>query len=783
MNRSYHAILIALVVGCAFATPSCSADPDGTGADAGARRGDGGADAAVAEEIPADPWSVGPPLGARRYANGDLEVRVRAPNATRLELCLYAEAMNGPERLRLPMERGKDTFRLRVDAETLRKAGIDGAIYYGLRAFGPNWPYDPAFQPGTEVGFVADVDKDGNRMNPNKLLLDPYALEVSHDPINLVNGNGSTYRTGPNARALDSGPVAPKGVVVPPPVARPQAVPEWPIADDVAYEVHVRGFTKNDETIPEAERGTYRGAAKRARYLRELGVRAIELLPVQETPNDQNDRTPEAQGDNYWGYSTLAFFAPDRRYAFDKSPGGPTRELRAMVDAFHAEGIKVWIDVVYNHTAEGGGNGPSATIYSMRGLDNRTFYELDDAGSGYVSSNGVGPNVNTADPVTSDLVVDSLRYFHADLGVDGFRFDLAPVVANGCTRGCYRFDGKGLPTRLVKDMPARPEGGGAGVDLIAEPWGLADGSYQVGGFPKGWSEWNDKYRDTVRRSLNKLGVADVTTREVGQRLRGSADIYGRAARSPSASVNLLVAHDGMTLADLFSYDVKNNGQAWPFGPSDGGTDNDLSYAHGGDPSRQRAAARTALALSALAAGVPMITGGDERLRTQRGNNNAYNLDSPAIWLDWRAAPAQDAFAAFTSRAFGFRQRHAALRPGTYWREPGDPKGAQITWLRDDGQTAGGDYLDAPGRHFLGWYLDGAALGDAAPAVLVGYNGSAGTVTMTVPPPPKGTLWRLVADTSPGAEAWGNWRDEAGAPATTGTTYPVSQRSVVVFVAR
>ncbi|MDB5218941.1 MAG: alpha amylase catalytic region, partial [Myxococcaceae bacterium] len=729
MKRLYHALLPTLVALATCAAPSCggtggddAATPTSIPAAEGGTSADAGADAAP--EIPADPWSVGPRFGARRYASGELEVRVRAPNATRVELCLFAKALGGKEVLRLPMDREADAFRLHLDAATLHGADLDGTIYYGLRAFGPNWPWTASFVPGTEIGFVSDVDADGNRMNPNKLLLDPYALEVSHDPINLENGDGSSFRTGPGSRATDSGPLAPKGIVVAPPVARPTGQPERPIRDDVVYEVHVRGFTKNDPTVPEADRGTYRGAASRAKYLRDLGVRVIELLPLHESPNDQNDRTPESDGDNYWGYSTLAFFAPDRRYAADKSPGGPTRELRAMVDAFHAEGIKVWVDVVFNHTAEGGANGGSATIYGFRGLDNRTYYELGDAASGYVSSNGVGPNFNTGDPVTGDLVVDSLRYWHDDLGVDGFRFDLAPIVANACTRSCYRFDAKGLPTRIAKELPARPDDGGPGVDLVAEPWGLANGSYQVGGFPKGWSEWNDHYRDTMRRSLNRLGVADVAPRELAQRVRGSADVYAGAGRPPAASIDLLVAHDGMTLADLFRYDAKNNGQAWPFGPSGGGTDSDLAYSQGGDPARQRAAARAAFALATVSAGVPMITGGDERLRTQHGNNNAYNLDSPGIWLDWTPSANADAFATFAARAFAFRSAHAALRPAMHWREPFDAKGAQVTWLRDDGQPADAAYLDATAHHFLAWSLDGASLGDDARALLVVYNSGA-----------------------------------------------------------
>lgn len=239
----------------------------------------------------------------------------------------------------------------------------------------------------------------------------------------------------------------------------------------------------------------------------------------------------------------------------------------------------------------------------------------------------------------------------------------------------------------------------------------------------------------------------------------------------------------MTLADVFAYDVKNNGQAWPFGPSDGGTDNDLAYSHGGDPARQRAAARAAFALAALSAGVPMITGGDERLRTQRGNNNAYNLDSPGIWLDWTPATSADAFAAFAARALAFRHAHRALRPAAYWREAGDPKGAQVTWLRDDGQPADAGYLDSPARHFLAWSLDGAALGDDARAILAGYSAAAGPTTMTLPAPPKGTAWRLVADTSEAAETWGNWRDPASAQPVASAAVTLGRRSVVVLVAK
>lgn len=730
---------------------SCGSSPD-DGAPLGAAPSSSPdpATAAGATASSTDPWSRGPSLGARRLRNGDLEVRARAPHATRLEVCLFAKSQGESEKLRIPMEKSGDRFTVHVAASELRAAGLEGVLFYGLRAFGPNFPYDAAWTPGSLPHSARDVDAEGNRMNPNKLLLDPYALEVSHDP------------TGDGSREVDSGPFAPKGVVVDPP-ERATNRPTRARRDDVVYEVHVRGLTKADPTVPEAERGTYAGAARRARYLRELGVTTIELLPLHETPNDQNDRTPDAAGDNYWGYSTVSFFAPDRRYSADRSPGGPTRELRAMVDAFHAEGIKVWVDVVFNHTAEGGGG-----AYSFRGLDNATFYELADDATKYVNGNGVGPNFNTANPVAADLVLDSLRYWREILGIDGFRFDLATIVGNRCARGCYAFDRDGLVKRIAEELPARPDEGGDGADLVAEPWGLAPGSYQVGGFPKGWSEWNDKFRDTIRRDLNRLDVDAVTPRELARRLSGSPDLFADDGRPPSSSINFVVAHDGMTLADLFSYDRKQNAQAWPFGPSNGGTDDDLAFSHGGDPRRQRSAARTAFALAAVSAGVPMITGGDERLRTLRGNNNPYNLDSPGSWLDWTPDPSRDAFHLFASRALAFRAAHPALRPAKYW------SATDARFLRDDAATADGAYLDNAGLHYLGMLVDD---------VFVAYSGLASALTVTLPAPPPGKSWWLAGDTSEDAEAWGNWLAPGKERRMDAKTYGLGRRTLAVFVAR
>jgi isoamylase len=718
---------------------------------------------------PIDPWAFGPSLGARRTRSGGLEVRVRARSATRLELCLFSSPIGETDRLRVAFERSGELFSIVLSSERLKSAGLEGTLYYGLRAFGPNWPYDPGWAPGSELGFISDVDADGNRMNPNKLLLDPYALEVSHDPVNDRHRDSGLFETGAR-RAEDSGRFAPKGIVIdlPPPLT---VRPSRAFRDEIITEAHLRGLTRVDPTVPEELRGTYAGAVQRARWLRELGVTAIELLPLHETQNDQNELTDDAAGDNYWGYSSLSFFAPDRRFARDKSPGGPTRELRAMVEAFHAEGLKVYADVVYNHTAEGG-----SRLYSWRGLDNAAYYELAADRTRYVNSNGVGANFNTADPIAADLVIDSLRYWHEIIGVDGFRFDLAAVVGNECSNDCFRFDREGLVARIARELPA---------DLIAEPWGVGPGTYQIGNFPARWAEWNDHFRDTIRRDLNRLDVVAVTPRELIRRFTGSPDLFQDDGRKPWSSVNYVVSHDGFTLNDLFSHNSPDREQVWPCGPSSGGNQDELQWDQRGIPERQRRAARTALALTALSAGVPMITAGDEMLRTQRGNNNPFNIDSTCTWIDWSRLDTHAAFHRFTQRLFAFRNSHAALRPAEYWSANDDDRDglAQSAWLRDDGQIAGDAYLDDPANHFIALLLDSDELGETTRAIYVGYNGWSDAVIATIPAAPSGTRWHLFGDTGIEAELWDNWHDPSDGPALEAATYTVEPRAVVVLVAR
>jgi isoamylase len=408
---------------------------------------------------------------------------------------------------------------------TLSSLGLTGTIYYGYRAWGPNWPYNAAGPRVQQLGFVSDVDASGNRFNPNKLLLDPYALEMSHDPTTPTMTNGTIYASGAPTATSTAARSAPKGIVLAGDTQSIGTKPTRALKDDVVYEAHVRGLTMNDTGITAAYRGTYKGAGLKAAALASLGVTAVEFLPVQETQNDTNDNDPNStSGDNYWGYMTLNYFAPDRRYAYDKTAGGPTREFKEMVKAFHDQGIKVLIDVVYNHTGEGGAWSPTdKTTYNllgMRGLDNPTYYSLTSDYQNSWDNTGVGGNYNTRNTVAQNLIVDSLAYWRDTLGVDGYRFDLASVLGNTCQHGCYNFD------KMDRRQCAEPHrgraaaaaaAGGTGVDLIAEPWAIGGNSYQVGGFPSGWAEWNGGYRDTVRQAQNKLGSVTVTHRPDGKR--------------------------------------------------------------------------------------------------------------------------------------------------------------------------------------------------------------------------------------------------------------------------
>jgi glycogen operon protein len=730
-------------------------------------------------------------LGAKYdSAAANITFRIYSSRASRVELDLFNAGYGQAELAKYLLTLDPNTpnvWQVTVPVSAIKAAGISGTVYYGYRAWGPNWPYSASWSKGSSTGFIADVDTSGNRFNPNKLLYDPYALELSQDPVNATWTDSTVYASGALYRAKDSGPYVPKGIVLPNGSTSTGTKPTRAQKDDIVYEVNVRGLTKNDASVAAAYQGTYKGAALKASYLAGLGVTAVEFLPVQETQNDANDNTPNSTvGQNYWGYSTLNYFAPDRRYSSDKSAGGPTKEFQAMVAAYHAAGIKVYLDVVYNHTGEGyawsSTDNTTYNVMSYRGLDNPTYYELTSDNQSSWDNTGVGGNYNTYNTIAQNLIVDSLYYWNQTMGVDGFRFDLASVLGNTCTQGCYNFsssDTNNALNRIVRELPPRPAGGGSGVDLIAEPWAIGGNSYQVGGFPAGWSEWNGIYRDTLRQAQNQMGVTPVTPSQLATRFAGSSDLYQGSGRSPWNSVNFMVAHDGFTLKDLYSCNGSNNSQAWPYGPSDGGSTNNISWDQGGGASDQRAAARVGLAFMMLDAGTPMITGGDEFLRSINCNNNPYNLDSSGNWLNYSWSTDQSNFNAYAKGMIAFRKAHPALRPATWYTA------AQLAWYTPAGTTPDSTYWNSSSNHDIAYVLNGSLLGDTASAIYVGYNGWSASVNFTLPSPGSGKNWYRVTDTC----AWDEGTGQVTAPGSEtfiggqGYVYGICGRGLLLLIAK
>ncbi len=676
---------IALAVVCA----ACSSRPE--------------TDAGTPDAGPADAGSVVAPLGAWLEADG-LHASVLSQHATRIELSVFTGASDTDAALKVDLGRGAGA---RWSVVVPSAALPQGTLYYGYRAWGPN----------VDAGVA--VDSNGNRFDPSRLLIDPWARELSHDPF---PARGPVKALVLTERTFDTG-------------ARPSRA----FQDDVVYEVHLRGLTMNDPDVPAACRGTYAGAAAKAQYLKELGITAIELLPIAETQNDGNDVNPNsASGDNYWGYSTLAFSAPDRRYACDKSPGGPTRELAAMVKAFHDAGLKVFLDVVYNHTSEGSGG-----LQSLRLLDNASYYELQTDKTRYVENTGVGANVNAANPLAQELIIGSLKHWHETLGVDGFRFDLASVLGNSCTQACFAYEKNGFLARIARELPS--------AVLIAEPWGIGTGTYQLGNFPDGWGEWNDTFRDGVRRVQNKLGVDAVAPGTVRELWSGSLAKFDGARHW---TVNYVVSHDGFTLRDVYACNLKDNMQPWPYGPSNGGDDNNHSWDQGGDAAAQKAAVRTGLSVLLTARGVPMFTGGDELMRTQYCNNNPFNIDSVAMWVDWAGLRASNAdVQAFARKLLAFRAAHPSLRTGARM------------WQRANGAEPDGAYLGDAANTFLAFH---------AGEVFVAWNWGTQPVNAVLP---GGSNWALAGDS-----ATGTFHDP-GSEVAVSVSHPVAPRSVAVFVAR
>ncbi|HEY8974586.1 MAG TPA: glycogen debranching protein GlgX [Burkholderiaceae bacterium] len=660
------------------------------------------------------------PMGAHAR-DGGVNFAVFSQNAQRIELCLF-DADGRAELRRYELHGPHDG----VFHGFLPGVGV-GQVY-GLRAHGP---YDPC---------------NGHRFNAHKLLLDPCAREIvgrfewrpEHHGYQLGHPEGpQSFDQRDNAAIALKARVAPAGT----PARGGSNAPRIAPADVVLYEVHVKGFSKQLGDVPPGLRGTYAGLAHPASiaHFKALGVTTLSLLPVQYHVDE-----PALGGrglTNYWGYNTLGFFCPDPRLSMTPDdPSAVNAEFRSMVETLHAHGLEVVLDVVYNHTPEGNEAGPTI---SFRGLDNASWYRLmpDDAGR-LENLTGCGNTVNVAHPQVTQFVLDSLRYWVQEMGVDGFRFDLAPVL--GRTKQGFQPDAPFFVALRQDPVLSR-------VHLIAEPWDAAPDGYQVGRFPGRWLEWNDKFRDTVRRYWLFAGTPQAVGRgELARRFTASSDLFNHGQRTPLASVNFIAVHDGYTLADLTSFDRKHN-EANGEGNRDG-RDGEPSASFGvegptGDPwiLAQRGRVRRAMmATLLLAQGTPMLCAGDEIGNSQQGNNNAYCHDGPLTWLDWSAADTS--FQRFVADVLALRRAHATLRP-TDWRSTaavgaGAPR---LTWLSPRGhEMAAADWHDEKAQSFA-CRIDPAptAAPPLDPALLVIFNGEDRALDFRLP----AGFWQLALDSS------------------------------------
>ncbi len=756
------------------------------------------------------------------YPLQTLRFGVYSSKATKVVLEIYSE-YNATTMLAVGYPTGSQArydYNMTKGSDNVWRAAVKlpKNTLYAYRAWGPNWTFSTSWTRGnSSVGFVADYDSAGNRFNPNKVLYDPYSLEMTHDketPAMIAAGHdGGMYGTGTALyktvarRNYDTALWAPKSVAIY--VAGSFGTrPAIAQKDAIIYEAHVRGLTNHSSatslstilsgitvgstanafsavaSVPASYRGTYKGAGYMAPYLKAMGVNTIELLPVHETANDLNSGT--SPGGNFWGYMTYGYFAPDRRYSYDKSYGGPTAEFKAMVASFHAAGIEVYLDVVYNHTGEGGtwGDANTAEITSFRGLDNSAYYALvSGSPASYWESTGCGNNMNTGHANTKQFIKDSLIYWTTKLGVDGFRFDLAPVLGRDAAPNYYFNPNASLITDIAALSTTY------NVEMIAEAWDI--GTYQVGSFPNLWGEWNGRYRDSIRGFFK----GDLST---GNGITYADAFYGdynyfNNQGGPSKTVNFIVAHDGFTITDLVSYNSKTNtSRAWPFGTSDGGSDSNLSWDSGGNQALRRQRLRSLATYQMFSRGVPMIVYGDEFGRTQNGNNNPYNIDSVATWNNYSMintdspnavatgttgeayhnnlgtdglADAKNGLFIFNANLMNRRKASVALRQGDY--------SMPIYFTKNDG--SGG--FNATADRAVRIHIDGSTKADADYLLFV--NNWTADVSFTAPAADAGKKWVRIIDTATWAESANNHWTDAAAWTLSGS-YGVKAWSIAVF---
>ncbi|MGW5065039.1 glycogen debranching protein GlgX [Streptomyces cyaneofuscatus] len=707
-------------------------------------------------------WPGAPmPLGARFRVGPDgvagTNFALWAGGAEAVELCLFDEDGN---ETRCPLTE------------------LTHEIWHG---------FVPGIRAGQRYGYRVHGRWDpwtGARWNAAKLLLDPYARAVD-GTFTLPPEVYGHMRDWPDQHVADtvrddrdSAPYVPKGVVVHDDDDWVEdRRPKTPWADSVIYELHVRGFTKLHPDIPPELRGTYAGLAHPAAidHLTRLGVTAVELLPVHQFAHE--DHLLRRGLHNYWGYNSIGYFAPHADYSASGSAGGQVGEFKRMVHALHSAGIEVILDVVYNHTAEAGELGP---MLSLRGIDNRGYYRLQHDARRYADYTGCGNTLHVVQPQVLRLITDSLRYWVTEMGVDGFRFDLAAALA----RSMHDVDMLSPFLAVIAQDPVLRR-----VKLIAEPWDVGNGGYQVGAFPPLWTEWNDRYRDAVR-DFWRGALPDV--RDLGYRLTGSSDLYAWGGRRPYASVNFVTAHDGFTLRDLVSYEHKHN-EANGEGNRDGTSDNRAwncgAEGESHDPeinALRRRQLRNLLTTLLLSTGVPMLVAGDEMGRTQGGNNNAYCQDNEIGWLDWSLLeqPEWRELTELTARVLRLRQTHPVLRRRAFFSGRAQaPDGLRdLAWFTRDGRemTEGDWYAPAA---TLGLYLSGRDIpgrdargepvtDDSFLAVL---HAGAEPVAFELPGAPWAATYELVLDTSR--------EDQAEPPGTVlegGTELSVPARSVLLL---
>src|SRR5580698_5645954 len=615
--------------------------------------------------------------------------------------------------------------------------------------------YLPGVEPGQRYGYRVHgpyQPERGHRCNPSKLLLDPYGKAVEgqvawHQAVySYQHGNPRVLNTD------DSAPYMPRNVVINPYFDwgddRP---PRTPYHETLIYEAHVRGLTMRHPEVSAEQRGSYAGLTHPAviDHLTRLGVTAVELMPVHQSVSEP--ALVRRGLTNYWGYNTIAFLAPDNRYSSSGTPYGHVAEFKGAVKALHAAGIEVILDVVYNHTAEGGGLGPTL---SFRGIDNAAYYQLAPGNpQSYLDYTGCGNSLNVRNPHPLQLIMDSLRYWILDMHVDGFRFDLASALA----RELHDVDRLSAFFDLVQQDPVVSQ-----VKLIAEPWDVGEGGYQVGHFPPLWTEWNGQYRDTVRDFWRGRAA---TLPEFASRLTGSSDLYETSARRPVASVNFATCHDGFTLADLVSYNGKHN-EANGDRNTDG-TDDNRSWNCGtegpsDDPEVAALRARQArnfLVTLFCSQGVPMLLAGDELGRTQGGNNNAYCQDNEMSWVDWDKASHLPGLAEFTGALAALRREHPVFRRRRFFSGlPSGPDGAaqrDISWLTPGGTEMTIDDWRSGYAGSLGVFLNGHAITEPGPRgetivdrdFLLLFNAHSEPVEFTLPAPEAASGWQIVVDTA------------------------------------